>query len=116
MEFTLDNTITLRGGSGAHEGNVFLDGMPVCDYSWDIKDAWVVCKQLGFLSVVDYTRNSQFGRVDDLFRMRYVNCEGTERMLSDCPHSKSGSCSSSRVAGVICSAEYLGNFKKTFII
>ena len=96
------------GGNGTHEGNVFLDGMPICGYSWDIKDAWIVCKQLGFASVVKFTTNSQFGRVNDLFRMRYVNCLGTERQLADCPHTKDGSCYSYIAAGVICSSEYIG--------
>ena len=96
------------GGNGTHEGNVYLDGMPICGYSWDIKDAWIVCKQLGFASVVEFTTNSQFGRVNDLFRMRNVNCLGTERLLANCPHTKDGYCSSSRIAGVICSSEYIG--------
>ena len=104
------------GGNGTHEGNVFLDGMPICGgYSWDIKDAWIVCKQLGFASVVKFTRYSKFGRVNNLFRMREVNCLGTERLLADCPHKKDGSCSrlgsmdgSNMAAGVICSSEYIG--------
>ena len=62
--------------------------MPVCDYSWDLNDAWVVCKQLGFVSVVDFTRNSQFGKVPTWFRMANVNCQGNESALSDCPHQK----------------------------
>ena len=99
------------GGSGPHEGNVLVDGMPVCGYGWDLKDAWVVCKELGFPSVVKYTSNSKFGRINDLFRMRYVACEGTERLLSECPYTKNGYCSSYSVAGVICSSEYIGKHK-----
>ena len=36
--------VTLRGGSGAHEGNVFVKGKPVCHDSWDDTDAEVVCR------------------------------------------------------------------------
>ena len=107
----LDNTVTLVGGNGTHQGNVFLDGMPICDYTWDLKDAWVVCKQLGFASVLDFTRNSFFGRVNNLFRMRYVNCKGNESSLAECPHTKVGSCSSYSGAGVKCSAEFRSMFE-----
>ena len=39
----------LRGGSGSHEGNIFLDGRPVCDdgFSGDEngnENALVVCR------------------------------------------------------------------------
>jgi hypothetical protein len=43
-----------------------------------------------------------------LSRMIYVNCKGTESSLSDCPHTKDGSCYSNRMAGVKCSAVQIG--------
>ena len=39
--------IELRGGSVPTEGNVFLNGKPVCDDKWDKKDATVACHMLG---------------------------------------------------------------------
>ena len=79
--------------------------MPVCDDRWDLKDAWVVCRQLGFVSVVDFTQNSYFGNVGNWFSMRNVNCEGDENFLSECEHQKSAYCSIYDGAGVKCSTE-----------
>ena len=36
--------LKLVGGSGPHEGNVFVNGRPVCDDHWDNIDAGVVCR------------------------------------------------------------------------
>lgn len=41
------DTIELRGGSVPPEGNVFLNGKPVCDDKWDKKSATVACRMLG---------------------------------------------------------------------
>ena len=39
--------IELRGGRSRNEGNVFVDGKPVCDDMWDENDAIVACRMLG---------------------------------------------------------------------
>ena len=41
--------IELRGGSSRKEGNVFINGKPVCDDMWDKKDAVVACRMLRYL-------------------------------------------------------------------
>ena len=43
-----DTKIELRGGSNRKEGNVFINGKPVCDDMWDKKDATVACRMLGW--------------------------------------------------------------------
>ena len=53
-----------------------------------LKDAWVVCKQLGFASVVSATTGSQFGKVPKDFIMNYVHCTGEESSLLNCSHSR----------------------------
>ena len=39
--------IELRNGSVPNEGNVFVNGKPVCDDGWDTNDASVACLMLG---------------------------------------------------------------------
>ena len=42
--------VKLVGGSGPHEGNIFVGGLPVCDDDHDEDNARVVCR---FHSTVD---------------------------------------------------------------
>ena len=100
--------VTLVNGQGSHEGNVFVNGMPVCDDYWDLKDAWVVCKQLGFASVVSATSRSKFGPVPPDFRMDDVHCTGEETSLLNCTHRRNDGCGSHEGAGVICSFDHIG--------
>ena len=36
--------VKLVGGSGSHEGNIFVGGAPVCDDGHDADNALVVCR------------------------------------------------------------------------
>ena len=45
----------LIGGTKDSEGNVFIDIKPVCDDYWDLNDAKVACRQLGFSNAVRAT-------------------------------------------------------------
>ena len=38
--------VQLVGGSGPHEGNIFVGGKPVCDDDHDVENALVVCRYL----------------------------------------------------------------------
>ena len=58
------------------EGNVFVDGEPVCDDGWDDNDGKVVCRQLGFSGFIHATKNSKFGFVDQNYAMNDVDCTG----------------------------------------
>ena len=91
----------LVGGNSPREGNVYIGSQPVCDDSWDDKDARVVCRQLG-LDFGHATTLSHFGTVPTNFIMDEVACSGSEGTLQSCHHSPSHNCKGSEGAGVVC--------------
>ena len=112
--------VRLVGGSGPHEGNILVGGLPVCDDLHDAQNAQVVCrfaKKRGkkklemyfpFPRMLGYsyghpTMYSQFGSVSSTFGMDNVQCTGNEASLLDCPHLTVDNCGSTEGAGVICS-------------
>ena len=101
--------LRLQGPSdGTGRVEVFYNGKwgTICDDSWDIKDARVVCRQLGFKYTV---RAFQGGDVPDgtgQIWLDQVACTGSEKSLSGCSHESWGShdCSHGEDAGVECSS------------
>lgn len=77
----------------------------VCDEDWDIIDAHVVCKQLGFASARIATGGEYYGRGSGPMWMKGVNCRGDEQYLSQCPQGnyRYYYC---ETAGVECTGEY----------
>ncbi|XP_030851620.1 deleted in malignant brain tumors 1 protein-like [Strongylocentrotus purpuratus] len=97
------------GGSNDAEGRVevMYDGSwgTICDDWWDVKDAKVVCRKLGFDGALDAPRSARFGQGYGRILLAYVDCEGTEDCLAECAHDGVGnytSCGHARDAGVIC--------------
>ena len=76
----------------------------VCDDDWDITDAGVVCRQLGYIGATSALRGATFGRGSGPIHYDDVACTGSEARLADCPHSGIGShnCGHSEDAGVVC--------------
>ncbi|MBN3304642.1 C163A protein, partial [Amia calva] len=81
----------------------------VCDDSWDLQDAQVVCRQLGCGDPVSIVgeRNSSFGRGNGTIWLDEVTCRGSELHLWDCWHTPMGQsdCRHKEDAGVICAGE-----------
>ena len=76
----------------------------VCDNGWDIHDAHVVCRQLGFRYALNAYQNARFGRGTGPILLDNVNCFGFESSLFSCGHSGVGNhnCSRSKDASVRC--------------
>jgi len=78
----------------------------ICDEGWDINDAHVVCRMLGFPEALDATVQSQYGESYSNPVFSNVQCNGSENSIFDCPADSNPSCDKSRNAGVRC----LGSF------
>ena len=78
----------------------------VCDASWDIKDARVVCRELGFPYAISAPHGARFGAGIGKIWLEEVRCSGNEKLLVDCSHHGWGSheCGHSEDASVICSS------------
>ena len=102
-----DFTFRLKGSESSNAGRVEVfvkgDWGKVCDNSWDLKDAGVLCRQLGFSAAVTTLSGSTFGEGTGTGIMDYIRCSGDEDSLAHCPHRRTHSCGIRSVAGVVCS-------------
>ncbi|CAM4441717.1 unnamed protein product [Caretta caretta] len=78
----------------------------VCDDSWDMADANVLCKQLGCGSALSAPDKAAFGEGTGPIWVETLNCRGTESSLWDCPAKPWGesNCGHKEDAAVNCSA------------
>ena len=101
-------SIRLVGGSTSREGrvevNINNEWGTVCDDSWDINDARVVCRQLGFGSPRSAPGNARFGQGSRRILLDDVSCTGIETSLASCTHRGVGlhNCGHSEDASVVC--------------
>ena len=100
----------LVGGLTAAEGRVEVNyggtwGTVCNDSSWGLNDAMVVCRMLGYSSVL--AAHVKYGEGSGTVWMSNLACTGSESSISECPHIGWGqtSCSHSQDAGVTCGSE-----------
>uniref|UniRef100_W5NBL1 SRCR domain-containing protein n=1 Tax=Lepisosteus oculatus TaxID=7918 RepID=W5NBL1_LEPOC len=104
--------LRLVGGGGHCSGRVevYHNGSwgTVCDDSWDLQDAQVVCRQLGCGDTVGTVANTSFGPGNGTIWLDEVNCRGSELHLWDCWHLPLGQsdCRHKEDAGVTCTGEW----------
>ena len=103
-----EGSIRLVGGTTDREGRVEVyhsqNWGTVCDDSWDINDANVVCQQLNYSRAISALGEAYFGEGSGPIHYDEVTCNGTETHLADCAHNGVGihDCSHSEDAGVQC--------------
>lgn len=109
-----DGDMRLAGGEADNEGRVeiFYSGQwgTVCDSLWDLTDASVVCRALGFRNVTKALGGAAFGPGSGPIMLDEVECEGTELSLADCRSLgwMQSDCGHNEDASVICTKETRG--------
>ena len=95
-----------KKGTGRVE--VFYNGVwgTICDDRWDISDARVVCRQLGYPDAARALYWSQIPSGSGQIWLDDVACTGRERNIASCFHGGWGvhNCGHFEDAGVECSA------------
>ncbi|XP_049334466.1 antigen WC1.1 isoform X7 [Astyanax mexicanus] len=98
--------IRLRGGEEICSGRLEVyhnaEWGSVCADLWDIRDAQVVCRQLGCGPALSANRRAADGSGGGTIWMNRVKCRGNDIHLWDCPHSLKIHTGCSHSAGVTC--------------
>ena len=105
---TIEGDLRLVGGDSVSRGRVEVyhsgEWGTVCDDDWDLTDAHVVCRQLGYSGAISAYRHAFFGRGRGPIHYDNVACNGSETCLADCSHLGIGveDCDHNEDAGVAC--------------
>ncbi|KAK7089640.1 scavenger receptor cysteine-rich domain-containing protein DMBT1-like [Littorina saxatilis] len=98
----------LVNGRKASEGRleVYSNGQwgTVCDDSFDINDARVACRMMGYSGVQPVVRDSaSYGQGTGSILMDDVSCRGTETSLNQCSFTSNHNCAHYEDVGIDCS-------------
>ncbi|XP_076659938.1 uncharacterized protein LOC143363221 isoform X5 [Halictus rubicundus] len=112
--------IRLRGGSGPHDGYVEVQGkIPgwgiICDSSWTLKEADVVCKQLGYARGAEMAWKGRDNRngIPTWVAANSVSCQGNETRFQLCKFTHEPECRVERDAvGVRCVLNRIAHCRK----
>ena len=91
-----------------HEGRVeiFYDCVwgTICHDYWELPEANVVCRQLGFDGAVLALRSAAYGQGKGVIWMDDVSCTGSETAISKCKHRgwRVTDCLHNQDASVVC--------------
>ncbi|XP_030635156.1 scavenger receptor cysteine-rich type 1 protein M130-like [Chanos chanos] len=109
FSYTAYTAFKLVGGPDSCAGRVELRYLnewgTVCDASWDMRAASVLCRQLNCGSALGVMGSDHFGEGSGHIWSDVFDCQGNETHLSDCVISSCSraSCSHEQDVGVICS-------------
>ena len=83
----------------------------ICDDGWDLNDANVVCRMLGFFKASSAPVQAAYGPGSGNILLDEVDCTGEEKNITDCRKNSLGDhdCCHEEDAGVICTGTYLGS-------
>ncbi|XP_024086083.1 uncharacterized protein LOC106674111 [Cimex lectularius] len=112
----LEKGIQLRlyGGANPNEGTVEIKANDhwglICDDQFDIEDAHVLCRHLGFpQGALEIKKHSAFGKRPNItkYLIDELSCKGNESIITECEHNGWGvhDCGPDEAAGVVCKRE-----------
>ncbi|XP_063968258.1 scavenger receptor cysteine-rich domain superfamily protein-like [Lytechinus pictus] len=119
VEYKDDLQVRLVNGGSDKEGRVeilYLGAWgTVCDDNWDLNDANVVCRMLGFERAENYSCCSAFGPGTGPILLDEVECEGTESNIGHCRRSdyETHDCDHSEDVGISCIAFDINECQQT---
>lgn len=101
-------SVRLVGGSQPDQGRLEINfnGIwgTVCDDLFNVTDANVVCRQLGYIGAAAVLQRAAFGQGSGPIWLDDVQCNGTEASIGDCTHKgwNVHNCGHFEDVGVIC--------------